>query len=60
MSAKQIVLIATGLQKAEALYLSLFGPITPNVPASILQLHNHVTIIADTDALSIILKKGLC
>ena len=45
--------------KANALYKSLYGPITPNVPASILQLHQDVTVVADEDALSLIKEKGL-
>lgn len=59
MSAKKILLVATGESKADALYKSLYGPITPNVPASILQLHNDVTVVADEDALSIIREEGL-
>ena len=35
------------------------GPIVPNVPASVLQLHNDVTVVADAAALSILLEKGL-
>lgn len=61
MQAKQILLIASGENKAKALYDSICGPITPMVPASILQLHNNVTIVADTAALSKILAKpGSC
>ena len=59
MAAKKILLMATGTSKAEALYNSLYGPITPNVPASILQLHPDVTVVADEEALSIIREKGL-
>ena len=44
-----------GEEKAEALKNSLYGPITPSVPASILQLHNDVTVIADEAALSLIM-----
>lgn len=47
MAAKKILLVATGSAKADALYKSLYGPITPNVPASILQLHQDVTVVAD-------------
>ncbi|MDO5392551.1 MAG: glucosamine-6-phosphate deaminase [Eubacteriales bacterium] len=57
MSAKKILLVATGENKAEALYRSLYGKITPNVPASILQLHNDVTVVADEAALSLIIKE---
>ena len=59
MQAKKILLIATGKGKAEALHQSFFGPVTPNMPASILQLHNDVTIVADEDALTLIREKGV-
>lgn len=54
MRARGILLIASGSAKAEALYKALFGPITPAVPASILQLHGNVSIVADEEALSLI------
>lgn len=53
MSAKKILLIASGEDKAKALYDSLNGPITPQVPGSVLQLHGDVTVIADEAALSL-------
>lgn len=53
MSAKSILLIASGEAKAEAVYKSCFGPVTPEVPASILQLHSNVFIVADEAALSL-------
>ena len=59
MSAKKILLIASGESKAEALYRSLYGPVTPNVPASILQLHPDVTVVADEGALKVIREKEL-
>ena len=59
MAAKKILLVATGSAKADALYKSLYGPITPNVPASILQLHPDVTVVADEAALKLIREKGL-
>lgn len=52
MKAKKILLIVSGEDKAEILYQSLSGPVTPHVPASILQLHNDVTVVADEAALS--------
>lgn len=59
MAAKKILLLATGEEKAKALYNSFFGPVTPGVPASILQLHNDCIVIADEAALSMIrLKTG--
>jgi len=54
MQAKKILLVANGEGKADILYRSLFGPITPVVPASILQLHPNVTVVADAAALSVI------
>lgn len=59
MEAKKILLVANGEAKAEALYNSLYGSITPQVPASILQLHPDVTVVADEAALSLIKEKGL-
>lgn len=59
MSARKILLLANGESKAKALYDSFFGPITPAVPASILQLHSDVTVIADGPALSLIKEAGL-
>lgn len=52
MQAKKILLVANGESKADALYKSVNGPITPDVPASVLQLHNDVIIVADEAALS--------
>ena len=45
MQAKKVLLIANGANKKEILEKSLYGPITPFVPASILQLHPDVTVI---------------
>lgn len=45
MSAKKILLMANGTKKKEILEKALFGPITPEIPASILQLHPDVTVI---------------
>lgn len=50
MSAKKIILIASGASKAEAIAKAIKGKITPLLPASILQLHNDITVIADKDA----------
>lgn len=52
MLARKILLIASGEDKADALARALEGPITPQLPASILQLHNDVTVVADEAALS--------
>ncbi len=52
MKAKKILLIVNGEGKADILEKVVNGPITPKVPASILQLHPDVTIVADEAALS--------
>lgn len=52
MQAKKILVLVNGENKADAVKESFFGPITPVVPASILQLHNDVIVLADEDALS--------
>lgn len=59
MEAKRILLVATGEAKADALYKAIYGPITPQVPASILQLHSDVVVVADEAAMSVIREKGL-
>lgn len=52
MQAKRIVVVVSGRDKAEILKAAVEGPISPAVQASVLQLHNHVTIVADEEALS--------
>ncbi|SFG16393.1 glucosamine-6-phosphate deaminase [Oribacterium sp. WCC10] len=52
MQAKRILLIASGKDKADAIQKTLFGPVSPKVPASILQIHQNLTVVADDDALS--------
>lgn len=54
LQAKKIILMAVGKQKAQALYDALYGGISPKVPASILQLHPHVAVFADGEALSVV------
>lgn len=53
MQARQILLIVSGGAKAQALRDALYGPVTPKVPASILQLHADVTVVADEEALKL-------
>lgn len=45
MNAKKILLVANGSSKKDIVEKAFFGPITPQVPASILQLHPDVTVI---------------
>ena len=54
MQAKKIVIVVNGKAKAQIVKDAFFGPITPKVPASVLQLHNDVTLVGDMDALSLI------
>ena len=54
MQAKKILLIVNGEAKATILKDIITGPITPQVPASVLQLHNDVTIVADQAALALL------
>jgi glucosamine-6-phosphate deaminase len=55
MSAKKILFMAAGENKAAIIRETLFGDITPRVPASVLQLHTSVTVLLDTHAASEIL-----
>lgn len=52
MKARRILLCVSGKDKAEILDKVVNGPVTPNIPGSILQLHPSVTVIADGDALN--------
>lgn len=54
MQAKKILVIVSGKDKASIVKEAFFGPVTPKVPASILQLHNDVTVVGDEDAFSMI------
>ena len=49
MHAKKILLIASGKAKRDILEKALWGPITPEIPASILQLHPDITVIYSED-----------
>ena len=50
MKAKKILVIVNGAGKGEIVKKAFFGPVTPEVPASILQMHPDVTVIADETA----------
>ncbi|MDF7671723.1 glucosamine-6-phosphate deaminase [Lactobacillus sp. ESL0701] len=52
MSAKKIILMAFGTSKAKAIKATIMGPVTEDVPASILQRHPNVTVIVDHAAAS--------
>lgn len=53
LRAKKILVAASGEDKAEAVKKVFFGQVTPEVPGSILQLHNDVTLVADEGAFSL-------
>ena len=52
MMARKILLMVSGEEKADAVKRAFVGPVTPQVPASILQLHPYVTLVGDKAALS--------
>lgn len=53
MESNKIVLIANGPNKALAIHNAIYGPITPQCPASLLQLHPNVTFVVDREAYSL-------
>ena len=52
MQAKKILIVVNGENKADIVERAFFGPVTPEVPASILQLHNDVTLVGDEATLA--------
>ena len=52
MRARKIVVIVTGESKREIVKKAFLGPVTPEVPASILQLHSDVILVGDEPALT--------
>ncbi|WP_233091235.1 glucosamine-6-phosphate deaminase [Mycoplasmopsis gallinacea] len=50
LSAKKIILVASGSSKAQAIHDAVKGPISSDCPASFLQLHNDVTFLIDEEA----------
>ena len=52
MQAKKILIVVNGENKADIVERAFFGPVTPEVPASILQLHNDVALVGDEEALA--------
>ena len=49
MRAGEVLLIASGRSKADIMRKALFGPVTPRVPASILQFHRNLTVVVDEE-----------
>lgn len=54
MKAKRVLLVVNGKGKAQAVKDCFFGPICPQAPGSILQLHPDFTLVADEEALSMV------
>ncbi len=52
MSARKVLMVASGADKAKIIREAFFGPVTPQVPASILQFHPDFILVADEAALS--------
>lgn len=52
MQARHILVVVSGTDKADIVKTAFFGPVTPKVPASILQMHPNVSLVADEAALS--------
>ena len=52
MAADEIMLLALGAEKADAIKKTVKGPVTPRLPASILRLHKKVTLLLDEGAAS--------
>ena len=50
LKARSIIVLATGSNKADAVYGMIRGPKSTDCPASVLQGHSHVTVILDKDA----------
>ena len=55
--SKKIMLIATGENKAEAIYNTVYGKVVPEVPASILQFHSDIVLILDKKAAKLLKKE---
>jgi glucosamine-6-phosphate deaminase len=54
MQARRILVVVSGADKADVVRRAFTGAVTPEVPASVLQLHNNVTLVGDADALSLL------
>lgn len=59
MAARRVLVVASGADKADAVYNVVCGPIDPRCPGSILQLHPDVVLVADEAALSKVTAAGV-
>lgn len=55
LDAKRLLLLVHGSEKSDVLFRALRGPVSPECPASVLQLHPDVTVIADPAAASLLI-----
>lgn len=56
MNAKKVLVVVSGEDKADIVAKEFAGPVTPQVPASILQMHEDVTLVGDKAALNKLLE----
>lgn len=54
MQAKKIIVVVSGKDKQEIVKKAFCGPVTPQIPASILQMHPDVILVGDADALALV------
>ena len=54
MQARKVLMVVNGAGKAEIVKKAFFGPVTPEVPASILQMHPDFILVGDEEAFSLI------
>ena len=59
MQARKVLVVVNGEGKAEIVKKAFAGPVTPQVPASILQLHNDVTVVGDKAAMALLMETGV-
>ena len=59
MQARRILIIVSGEEKADTVCKAFAGPVTKDVPASVLQLHPDVTLVGDKAALSKLVEAGV-
>ncbi len=57
MKAKTVLLVANGKAKADIIYKAACGEVTPQIPASILQMHPNAIFVCDDEALSVVAEK---
>lgn len=54
MQARKVLMVANGINKAEIIKKAFWGPVVPEIPASILQMHPDFTLVVDKEAGSLI------